>query len=60
MTRSHTVKKVLPGQPGTKKLVEKYGQRRLKTIEIIVEEETRISIHAVAKAECARGKFSNR
>jgi len=22
-----TVKKVLPGQPGTKKLVEKYGQR---------------------------------
>lgn len=47
------IKKVSPGKPGTKKLVEKYGDRficmryrndyernkRLKTIEIIIEEK---------------------
>jgi len=52
-SNSDTVKKVLPGQPGTKKLLAKYGQRlwcvryrydsqrqrRFKTIEIIVEQK---------------------
>jgi len=50
--RQKTCKKLLPGQPGTKKLLEKYGERllcvryrydtqhrkRLKTVEIIIEE----------------------
>ena len=47
-----TVKKVLPGQPGTKKLMKKYGEQlvclrykydskrghKLKTVELVIEE----------------------
>ena len=49
-----TLKKLIPGQPGTKKLFEEYGdklfcvryrydsehQRKIKTVEIIIEEGT--------------------
>ena len=52
MKKMRTIKKVLPGKPGTKKLLEKYGEKfvclryrndfnknkRLKTVELIVDE----------------------
>jgi len=52
MTTMETKRKLMPGQPGTKKLIEKYGEklicvryrydpkqkRKIKTIELIVEE----------------------
>jgi hypothetical protein len=48
----NSVRKVMPGQPGTKKLVEKYGdalvcvryrydserQKKIKTVELVIEE----------------------
>jgi len=53
IVRQTTCKKIFPGQPGTKKLVQKYGKnlfcvryrydthkgKRFKTVEIIIEED---------------------